>query len=254
MVAPDVTNPWSALSSRPGDGQVVISWDGVADACPVTAPVGNVPPLVHQGPPTRGYVALSIDDLWGASGAQNVNATMNVLAWRGVKGITFFPTGGALEQHQALGYDWVWRRVARSGSEIGNHTYTHSQLPQLSDFGIWLELVHTQNLLNGVLGPGFAYQMRLMRPPGGAGGYGSGDPRVLGVVNSLGLSMVMWSIDTHGNGPTHGRFVSSIIRNARPGSIVLMHFSQITPGEIGAVIDGLRSKGLEPTTVSNLFP
>ena len=228
--------------------------DPVTDACPITAPVGHVPPLVHQGPGTRPLVALSIDDMWGAVGAIDVNATMDILAAKHVKGITFFPTGGGLEQHHALGYDAVWRRVARSGSEIGNHTYTHTALTTLNNIQIWYELQHTQDLLNAYLGPGFRYQMHLMRPPGGNGGYGNGDPRILPFVNSMGLSMIMWSIETHGTGPVHGRFVSWIISQARPGSIVLMHFTQITPAEIGAVIDGLRRKGLEPTTVTSLFP
>jgi hypothetical protein len=70
----------------------------------------------------------------------------------------------------------------------------------------------------------------------------------------MGLSLIMWSIETHGSGPVHGAFVQWIINNARPGSIVLMHFTQITPAEIGQVIDGLRRKGLEPTTVTGLFP
>jgi peptidoglycan/xylan/chitin deacetylase (PgdA/CDA1 family) len=243
-----------APSARTGGGQVVFSYDPVADFCPVTAPVGHVPPIVYQGPKTRRLVAISIDDLWGASNALNVNAVMNILAAKNVKGITFFPTGGALEQHHAEGYDWIWRRVARSGSEIGNHTYTHTALTKLNNAQIRYELQHTQDLLNIDLGPGFRYQMNLMRPPGGNGGYGGGDPRILSVVNSMGLSMIMWSIETHGSGPVHGAYVSWILSHARPGSVVLMHFSQITPAEIGAVIDGLRREGLEPTTVTSLYP
>jgi peptidoglycan/xylan/chitin deacetylase (PgdA/CDA1 family) len=148
----------------------------------------------------------------------------------------------------------VWRRVARSGSEIGNHTYTHTALTTLSDSQIRTELNNTQAMLNVVLGPGFNYQMHLMRPPGGSGGYASDGLRVRNIVNSMGLSMVMWSIETHGSGPVHGAFVAHIINNARAGSIVLMHPTQITPAEIGQVIDGLRAKGLEPTTVTALYP
>jgi peptidoglycan/xylan/chitin deacetylase (PgdA/CDA1 family) len=252
--APSAMNMAWAASARSGGGQVVISYDPITDVCPVVAPVGHVPPIVYQGPNTRPLVALSIDDLWGAANALNVNAVMDILAAKHVKGITFFPTGGALEQHHAEGYDWIWQRVARSNSEIGNHTYTHTALTSLNNSQIRYELQHTQDLLNIDLGVGFRYQMHLMRPPGGNGGYGGGDPRILPVVNSMGLSMIMWSIETHGSGPVHRAYVSWILSHAHPGSIVLMHFSQITPSEIAAVIDGLRSRGLEPTTVTSLFP
>jgi peptidoglycan/xylan/chitin deacetylase (PgdA/CDA1 family) len=239
--------------SRGVGGRVVVSFDPVADICPIEAPVGNVPPFLHGGPTNRPYVALTIDDTFGVAGVRAVSQTLDVLAARNVHA-TFFPTGGALEQHHAAGYDEVWRRAARSGSEIGNHTYSHARLPRLSNSQIRNELQRTQDILNIVLGPGFRYQMRLMRPPGGEGGYGNGDPRVLGVVNSMGLSMVMWTIETHGNGPVHAAFVARILRQARPGSVILMHPTQITPAEIGQVIDGLRARGLEPTTVTGLFP
>ena len=112
-----------------------------------------LPPWIHNGPTTKPRVALTIDDMWGAFGADNASAAMDVAKAKGVK-LTFFPTGGALEDHINLGRQAVWQRAIAEGHDIGNHTYTHSNLTKLTDDQIRNELGHTKDLLAQCLGPG----------------------------------------------------------------------------------------------------
>src|SRR5690349_5492730 len=126
-----------------------------------------LPPWIRSGPSNRARVALTIDDMWGNFGADNANAAMDVAKAKGVK-LTFFPTGGALEEHIGLGRQAVWQRAVAEGHDIGNHTYTHTALTKLTDDQIRGELNHTKDLLAQCLGP-VPYTMRLMRPPGGGG-------------------------------------------------------------------------------------
>ena len=124
---------------------------------------GPLPSFIRSGPTTRPLVALSVDDIFGASGADNVAALLDIAKQKNVK-FTFFPTGGALADHLAAGRQGVWRRVIDEGHEIGNHTYTHANLTKLNDQQIRDELHRAQDELNKVLGVG--YPMRMMRPRG----------------------------------------------------------------------------------------
>jgi peptidoglycan/xylan/chitin deacetylase (PgdA/CDA1 family) len=212
-----------------------------------------LPPWIHNGPTTVARAAITIDDMWGAFGADNADAAMDVAKAKGVK-LTFFPTGGALEEHLRLGRQDTWRRALAEGHEIGNHTYTHTNLTKLTDDQIRGELNHSQDLLNQCLGAAGPYTMRLMRPPGGGGGFVTGgDPRIMNVLTSLGYSMTMWTVDANGvKGNT--AFLNKIMSNAANGMIVLIHFTEFTPAGISTLIDRLRTdKHLTPTNVTGLF-
>jgi len=212
-----------------------------------------LPPWIHNGPPDRARVAITIDDMWGAFGADNANAAMDVAKAKNVK-LTFFPTGAAIEDHINLGRQDVWRRAVTEGHDIGNHTYTHSNLTKLTDDQIRNELQHTKDLLAQCLGPSYPYTMRLMRPPGGAGGFvAGGDPRVMNVITSFGYSMTMWTVDANGV-KGNPAFINKVMAGARNGTIVLVHFTEFTPAGFPTLIDRLRiERKLEPTSVTGLF-
>ncbi len=211
-----------------------------------------LPPWIHNGPTDKPRVAITIDDMWGTFGADNASAAMDVAKAKGVK-LTFFPTGGAIEQHINLGRQDVWRRAVTEGHEIGNHTYTHSNLTKLTDDQIRYEMQHTKDLLAQCLGPSYPYTMRLMRPPGGGGGFTSGgDPRIMNVIKSFGYSMTMWTVDANGvKGNT--AFINKVMSGAGNGTIVLIHFTEFTPDGFPTLIDRFRAVQLQPTNVSGLF-
>lgn len=211
-----------------------------------------VPRYIRTGPTDRARAALTIDDLWGAPNADNISQVLDVAKEKKVQ-MTFFPTGGAYADHIAANKQDVWKRVIDEGHEIGNHTYTHSQLPKLTDDQIKYELNHTQELLNQALGASGPYQMRLMRPPGGGGGERSGNARILGILAQLGYSMVMWSIDSN-NTAGNASYAAKIASGAGNGSIVLLHFQTFAPGNFPGLMDRLHNeRHLELTSVSGLF-
>jgi hypothetical protein len=92
-----------------------------------------------------------------------------------------------------------------------------------------------------------------MRPPGGAGGLTpTGDPRLMGILRELGLSMVMWSIDsayTTGN----ASYLAKIMGSVRNGSIVLLHFQTFGLASLASLLSRLPAeRGLTPVTVTEL--
>jgi peptidoglycan/xylan/chitin deacetylase (PgdA/CDA1 family) len=210
-----------------------------------------LPPWIHNGPTNRARVAITIDDMWGDFGADNADAAMDVAKAKGVK-LSFFPTGGALEEHIGLGRHAVWQRAVADGHDIGNHTYTHGNLTKMTDDQIRGELNHTKDLLAQTLGT-VPYTMRLMRPPGGSGGLvNGGDPRVMNVVTALGYSMTMWTVDANGV-KGNSAYINKVLNNASNGTIVLIHFTEFTPDALPTLIDRLRDKKLEPTSITGLF-
>ncbi len=210
-----------------------------------------LPALIRTGPAERPNVAVTIDDIFGPGGADQLHGALDLARDRNVK-LTFFPTGGAIEAHAAAGKGDVWKRVVAEGHEIGNHTYTHRALTSLPDQEIRDELNWTQKLLTDAMG-GVEYKLRLVRPPGGAGGTTpNGDPRVMGVLHELGYSMVMWSIDsayTAGNDSYLGKIMGSV----RNGSVILLHFQTFGLSSLASLLTRLPAeRGLTPVTVTQL--
>ena len=97
-------------------------------------------------------VALSFDD--GPDGTWTP-AILNILQRAHVPA-TFFVVGENALMHPAL-----LRRIVAQGSEIGNHSYTHPNMAQLSPRGVSLELNSTQRLVEAYTGRA----MRLFRAP-----------------------------------------------------------------------------------------
>ena len=225
------------------------------DPCAPTRPL-IAPVLIKTGPKDRPRVAVTIDDTFGASGAKNVASVLDVAKAKGAK-LTFFPTGGAFDDHEKAGLSSVWRRVVAEGHEIGNHTYSHWNLLKLAEKDIQDELDSTQGRLDQILG--FHYEMHLMRPPGGNGGYPDSRPdpngtRVRCVVQRLGYSMTMWSIDSNGtagfNDYLNRLSATGVVNN---GSIILLHFTTFSVANVSTLIDVLTKRGFELVTVSQLF-
>jgi peptidoglycan/xylan/chitin deacetylase (PgdA/CDA1 family) len=214
-----------------------------------------LPPLpryIRSGPTTQPRVAITVDDIFGAGAADNLNTLLDVARAKGVR-LSIFPTGGALQGHLDAGKQAVWKRVVQEGHEIGNHTYTHANLTTLTDAQVRDELARTRDVLAKVLAP-LVYKVRLMRPPGGAGGYADGgDARIQRINAEFGYSLAMWTIDSNGTAG-NASLADKVVNTAQNGSIALFHFTTFGVDNYASMFDRLRTqRKLEPTNVSGLF-
>jgi peptidoglycan/xylan/chitin deacetylase (PgdA/CDA1 family) len=154
--------------------------------------------------------------------------------------------GGGWAQEEAP----MLRELARDPLfEIGNHTFTHPHLARLSDAQIRDELLRTKVEIAAVTG----HTPTLFRPP-----YGVYDAHVLRVAAELGLTTVEYDLpsgdpDVHA---TKQSLVNWVLREARPGSIIVMHINHRrfhTAEALPEIVAGLRARGFELLTVGELL-
>jgi peptidoglycan/xylan/chitin deacetylase (PgdA/CDA1 family) len=186
-------------------------------------------------------VALTFDD---GPGPEWTPMVLNALDRHRVKA-TFFVVGERLTRHEGLVRD----RIARH--ELGNHTWSHQDLARLDEDQVRDQILRTHFAIKRVTGR----SPTVMRPPWAHLG-GS----TLVVAEEFGYDVVMWSHQMHekrfeANPPAQAR---DIVDNVGPGSIVLAHDvgdrkRLVALGQLDAIIIGLRLRGFEFVTVSELI-
>jgi peptidoglycan/xylan/chitin deacetylase (PgdA/CDA1 family) len=119
---------------------------------------------------------------------------------------TFFCLGRNVDAHPD-----IFRRVLDDGHAVGNHTYSHLKGYSSS----------TQRYMDDVRIADTLIRSRLFRPP-----YGRIRPRQVKAVNGH-FDIIMWSVlSVDYNRKLSGdRVAENVIRNVRPGSIVVFHDS-----------------------------
>lgn len=190
---------------------------------PSPAPSPAAPPASLAGaewtrlPTTDKVVALTFDAGGNDAGVQPI---LKALADAGVPA-TFFLTGRWTEVYPGDA------RAVAAAYAIGNHTYSHPHLTDLTDAQVAAEVTHAQSVIVAATGRD---PHPLLRFP-----YGSSNARVLADVHNLGYGGIRWTVDTLGwegaaNGQSQASVVQRVLGALQPGEIVLMH--------VGAANDG----------------
>ena len=197
---------------------------------PEPIPVAEPIPVVSDKP----MVALTFDD--GPNPAVDTRILNALSAFDGHA--TFFAAGYRIDE-----YPDTVLQIYNQGSEIGNHTYSHDRLTDLSASGISSELARTDQLIIDITGvrPG------LIRPP-----EGSYNARV---IRSVDRPLVLWSIDTRDwETRSAASTISSVLDNVQDGDIILMHsLYTSTAAACETIIPELAARGYQMVTVSELL-
>ena len=157
--------------------------------------------------------------------------------------ITFFVCGSWADKHPKS-----LQRMADEGHHLANHSYSHPELPKLSDRRIEDEIRRTENSVTRVVGEK-PVMPKLFRPP-----YGSYNARVKRVVQRCGYRLVMWDVDPidWDESRSADKIAAHILNHAKASDIILTHVTWRTLAAMPGVFAGLRRKGLEPTSVPAL--
>jgi peptidoglycan-N-acetylglucosamine deacetylase len=184
------------------------------------------------------YIAMTFDD--GPS-AVLTPKLLDLLAAHHIKA-TFFVIGENVAEHPE-----IVARAAREGHEIGNHSWSHPNFGRMSQENVRSQVQRTDDAIKSATGK----RPTLLRPP-----YGSITEREKRWIHDeFGYDIILWDVDPldwKRPGPAVVR--SRILKETRPGSIVLSH--DIHPGTIEAMpstFDQLEAKGFKFVTVSELI-
>lgn len=190
----------------------------------------------------RRLVALTFDDGPHPAG---VSRLLPMLRQNGVRA-TFFVTGAELERRP-----WVGAQLVDEGHELGNHSYSHARMVFKSQAFIASEVDRTDALIRSAGQTGAIN----FRPPYGVKGIGL--PYYLA---RTGRRTIMWDLEPDSDtaiASSSEAIAAHVIERAGPGSIVLLHvmYPRRRPSleAVPAIIEGLRSKGFEFVTVSELL-
>lgn len=171
---------------------------------------------------------------------------LDLLRAHGVR-ITAFMVGSWLDANADLA-----ARFVDDGHDIANHTYTHLTFPSLSRTQMTSEVDRCRDVLSRVVGNGG----RFFRPSGTSNGTDDPGATVRAVAQSAGYELVVgFDVDPSdyadpGAGPVADRTLAKV----QPGSIVSLHFGHAgTIEALPRIIDGLASRSLRPTTLTELL-
>jgi polysaccharide deacetylase family sporulation protein PdaB len=195
-------------------------------------------PAIHKVPTSHKVAALTFDD---GPLSKTTPEILAVLREKKVKA-TFFVIGENVERFPLL-----VKQEIDEGHEVGSHSYTHPLLHKLAKNLVARELNKTDDIISM-----YAPKPMLFRPPQGK--YNS---TISKLARENGYTIILWSIDTlDWRHPPVGKVASAVLENIKPGSIILLHdgiTNSPTPEALGFIIDGLRDRGYDLVTVSELL-
>jgi peptidoglycan/xylan/chitin deacetylase (PgdA/CDA1 family) len=201
--------------------------------------------LIAHGPRTERRVALTFDACTTRNVSQYDARITRELVDAGAPATLFLGGGWAREEAAHV------RELATNPLfELGNHSYTHPHMTGIADAGrVEEELVRTQSEIFELTGQ----TPRLFRPP-----YGEYDDRLVRTAARVGLTTVEYDLpsgdpDQHA---TRERLEQWVLRQARPGSIIVMHVNHLrfhTAEALPGIIRGLRDAGYQLVTVGELL-
>ena len=192
--------------------------------------------VLFHGDPKSQQSALTFDD---APHPLFAPLLLDTLHRGGVKA-TFFCIG-----RNAEAYPYFVRDMVRARHEIGNHTYDHVRLPQLT-----LEEARDELLkANAVLEPLSGQKIRYFRPPGGEYSL-----ETLKTTREAGMVTAFWT-DDPGEFANPGTLVleERLISKLRPGGIVLLHDNALeTNTVLPAFLNAARRSGIQLVPIGEL--
>jgi len=189
----------------------------------------------------QNFVALTYDD---GPNEEFTPELLEVLERNNVKA-TFFLVGNKIEKNLSL-----TRLMLEKGHELGNHTYDHKILVFKAPSYIRSQITKTNELLRQVGVDGEIY----FRAP-----YGEKFIVLPYILDQMDMKNILFDVEPQDwRGLESERVVDDILKNTKPGSIILLHDGIERSGSKVAqtterVIQELKRKGYRFKTVSELL-
>lgn len=200
---------------------------------PEPKPAPTAAPAANSG---GKVIALTFDDGPGPYTA----LLLDILDQHSAKA-TFFLIGSKVSSQAN-----VVRSIHARGHQLGNHSWSHPELPKLPINQIASEIDRTNDAIKQATGVTPA----ILRPP-----YGAVNGTVLEQLRLRGMSSILWSVDTRDWADRNSDIVCSrAVAGAHPGAIILMHdIHQTSVGAVPCILSALKQQGYSFVTVQGLL-
>lgn len=202
----------------------------------ISMPVlGKVRPI-YEGNKDKKAMAFTCNVAWGN---EYIPSMLSIFEEKGIN-ITFF-----IEGRWAKNFPDFLKLISSKGHEIGNHGYSHAHHASLTLEQNMNEIKDADDVIFEITGK----KPMLFAPP-----YGEFSDLTVNAAKAMDHKLIMWSIDTiDWKKPGVDYIVNKVLDNAGNGKIVLMHPTEDTVRALPTIIENLRQRGFEITTVSKLL-
>ena len=196
---------------------------------PKPAPVAPTPTVANK------TIALTFDDGPGPY----TEKLLDILDKYDAKA-TFFLIGSKVSARAN-----TLRRMQSRGHQLGNHSWSHPELPKLSVDQIAGEIDRTNEAIRQATG----VKPSILRPP-----YGAVNGVVLEQLRLRNMSSILWSVDTRDWADRNSQIVCSrAVAGARPGAVILMHdIHQTSVNAVPCILSSLKQQGYSFVTIQRL--
>jgi len=186
--------------------------------------------------PNGKMIALTFDD----GPTSTTTQVLDILDKYNVKA-TFFLIGNQINDSTKS----ILQRQSNSGHELANHSYTHSDMKNMSWSAIQNEINQTNNLIKQYTGQ----TPKFFRPP------------YISVSNTMysAIDMAFIQGSMHNdweNSVSASQRANSVLQSAKDGDIILLHDfygNNNTVQALPTIIEGLKNQGYQFVTLSQLF-
>ncbi|WP_152394819.1 polysaccharide deacetylase family protein [Paenibacillus guangzhouensis] len=198
--------------------------------------------LLH-GPPAPKRIALTFDDVPDDYFTPLILDTLKQLHVKA----TFFVVGNRAESHPD-----IVRRMINEGHIIGNHSYSHANLPKIVDSAFRDEVLRTEDIIKKITGK----TMLFIRPP-----YGNVSEDQIKWIASKHMKIINWNVDSlDWKGLSADQVKANIMSNISSGAIVLQHGAGGVGEDLTGTIEALpsmvaelRAQNIELVTIPELL-
>lgn len=192
---------------------------------------------IFRGSSDKASVSLMFNVDWGE---EYIPELLEILKQEDIKA-TFFPTGTWAEDNSKL-----LNQVISYGHEVGNHGGSHVHVEHLPKDKLQDVIKQGEAMIFEATGISPA---KLFAPP-----YGEWSDSNVEHALEIGYQTILWTVDTvDWRKPAPEVIWKRALAGARPGALILLHPTEPTVEALPEIISGLKQKGLNIVTVSELL-
>ena len=175
-----------------------------------------------------------------AVGNSDIDSILSTLENYNIRATFFLLGSWADDYHEEV------QKIYDAGHEIGNHGYSHKDLPTMSYENILLDIQKSNQTIRNITG----CSPSLLRAPSGA--Y---DNKTISAAENLGMMTIQWDVDTlDWKNISADEITTKVLTKTSSGSIIQFHTGTAHTSEaLPEIIENLSSQGYSFVTVGELI-